>query len=142
MALFDSKTSVFQIVDIGGTLRDVSAYIKSIDGLPGGREMKDVTALGDAGRMHKPVLENVTIKLELMWSTDANVGPETIFGPLRTHTAATAFDYGLDGKTVGKVKYSGNCWVAEWVAPMRVGELTMGMVTMPVNGVVTRGTYA
>ena len=142
MALFDSKNAVFQITDIGATLRDISAYVKSIDGLPGSRSLKDATGLGDAGSKWNPSLEEVGIAVELMWSTDANVGPDTVFGPLRTHTASTAFDYGPDGKTAGKVKYYGTCWVKNFVIAARVGELIMARVELAVNGAVSRGTYA
>ena len=49
MAFFDSKTSVFQITDTAASLRDLSAYITAINGLPGPRNLLDVTTLADSG---------------------------------------------------------------------------------------------
>ena len=72
---------------------------------------------------------------------DALVGPDTIFGPLRTHTSAVAFDYGPAGKTGGDVKYSGVAWVRDYRILTRVGNLVTGRVDLQVDGVVTRGTY-
>ena len=49
MAFFDSKVSKFLLDDTGGTQRDLSAYLTDVRGLPGRRELNEVTALGDGG---------------------------------------------------------------------------------------------
>lgn len=134
MAFFDSKLSVFKIDDTGSTLRDVSPYITSIDGLPGPRRLYPVTALGDSGDKYHPGLQGATITLELMWSVDASVGPDTVFGPLRTHTSAVDFEYYPEGTT----KYSGTCWVEDFNIHTRVNNLVMATVVMKVDGTVTR----
>jgi hypothetical protein len=142
MSFFDSKTSVFRITDTGAVVRDISAYLIGIDGLPGPREMADVTVLGDSGRMRKPTLENVSIKLDLLFDDTATTGIDAILGPLRTHTAAVAFDYGPKGKTATYVKYSGNCWVKNYQLTTRVGNMVSGICELDVHGTVTRGTYS
>lgn len=141
MAFFDSSISIFQITDTGSTLRDISPYIVSIDGLPGPREFGDVTVLGDGGHKWNPTLENVSVTLELLWSDDASVGSDTVLGPLRSHTAAVAFDYGPEGKTAGDIKYSGNAWVEDYSIVSRVGNMVTARCVLRVNGTVTRGTY-
>lgn len=144
MAFFDSELSVFQITDTGANLRDISAYITSIDGLPGVRDLNVATALGDGGEKFHPTLERVTITIELMWSDDALVGPDTVFGPLRTHTSAVAFDYGPEGKGTaggGDEKYSGNCWVRDYAITSRSGNMVTARVELKVDGKVTRGNY-
>lgn len=141
MAFFDSNSAVFQITDTGGTLRDISAYIIAINGLPGPRELNDVTALGDTGRKWFPTLQDVTITLELLYDDTATTGPEVILGPLRTHTAAVAFDYGPKGKTATFLKYSGTCWVRDFEITTQVGRQVMSRLELKVQGVVTRGTY-
>ena len=142
MALFDSQQSVFQITDTGASLRDITPYIVSIDGLPGPRELAEATSLNDTGRKFYPTLENVVITLELLWSDDANVGSDTVLGPLRTHSAAVAFDYGPEGKTGGDVKYSGNAWVRDYRITSRVGNMVTARCELQVNGTITRGTYS
>jgi len=140
MALFDSKNSVFQIND-GSSLRDISVYILSIDGLPGPKELVDVTALGATGRAFQPGLENVVVTLEMMWSDDASVGPDTVFRLVRALTSATAFDYGPEGKTSGKQKYSGTCWYRNFTVQTRVGDYVRARAELQVEGAVTMGTY-
>ena len=140
MAVFPSRDSIFQIND-GTTLQDISPYVVSIDGLPGPRELADVTALGATGRAFYPTLENVVVTLELLWSDDASVGSDTVFGAIRDDTAVRAWDYGPEGKTTGDVKYSGNCWVRSYTIVSRVGDVVKARVELQVDGVVTRGTY-
>ena len=140
--LFDSGQSVFQITDTGAVLRDITPYIVSIDGLPGPRELSEATTLSDTGRKWYPILENVVVTLELLWSDDADVGSDTVLGPLRTHTAAVAFDYGPEGKVAGDIKYHGNAWVRNFQILSRVGQMVSARCELQVNGTVTRGVYA
>lgn len=141
MALYASQISVFQIND-GSALRDISPYVTAIDGLPGPRELIEVTALGDTGRKWIAGLENVVITLELLWSDDASVGSDTVLGVIRDDAAARAFDYGPEGKDSGDIKYSGTCWVRNYTIMSRVGEKVSARVELQVEGIITRGTYA
>ena len=136
MAYFDSQLSVFKITDTGATLRDVSPYITSIDGLPGPREINEATPLNQAGRKFHPSLQNVPFTLEVLWSDDALVGSDTVFGPLSRHTAATAFEYYPEG--AAGVKYNGNCWIRNFTIVTRVGNILTARVECQVDGVVTR----
>lgn len=139
---YPSKDVVFQITDTAASLRDVSPYIISIEGPPGMRELIESTALGDSGRKWQPGLQNGTFSMELQWSDDANVGCDTVFGPLREHTASTAFDFGPEGKTSGDIKYYGNCWVRNYAIVGRVGDIVKARVEIQVDGAVTRSTYS
>jgi len=140
MALFDSKNSIFQIND-GSSLRDISPYMVSIDGLPGPKELVDVTALGATGRAWQPGLENVVITLELNWSDDALVGPDTVLRLVRALTAATAWDYGPEGSGSGAQKYSGTCWYRNFTIQSRVGDWIRARAELQVEGAVSIGTY-
>jgi len=142
MTVFDAQQSVFQIKDTGGTLRDITPYIISVDGLPGPRELSEATTLNSSGREWYPTLENVVVTLELLWSDDADVGTDTVLGPLRTYSSAVDFDYGPEGKTGGDVKYSGTAWVRNYQVVSRVGDLVKARCELQVNGTITRGTYS
>ena len=142
MALFDSQLSVFQITDVSpGTLRDITPYIVAIDGLPGPRELAEATTLNDSSRRYHPTLENAVITLELLWSDDASVGSDTVLGPLRTHSAAVAFDYGPEGKTGGDVKYSGSAWVRDYRILSRVGNMITARCELQCDTIIARTTY-
>ena len=141
MAFFNSKSSVFQLTDSGGTLRNISPYLRGVSGLPGPRDLNDVTALGDTGRKHIAGLEDVSITLDLMFSNDAAPGIDAVLGGLRGDDTARAFDYGPYGLTGGFTKYSGTMKLEDYSLNSAVGELVTGSATLRVQGVVTRGTY-
>ena len=141
MAKFNSKDSVFQITDTGSTLRNLSAYIDEIDGIPGERELNEVTALGDSGRKNVGGLENVVITLAGHFDSTATTGPDAVLGPLRTDDTARAWDYGPYGTTGGYTKYSGTMKVRIYQIMSRVGEVVRWRAEIAVDGAVTRGTY-
>ena len=141
MAFFDSKVSKFRIDDTGSLLRDLSAYITDVRGLPGPRELNEVTALGDSGARFIPGLQDVAIVLNGIFDNTATSGPDAVFGPLRTHTSAADFEYGPEGSATGNVKYSGTCWVVTYELRSRVGNLVEWSATLQVEGTVARGTF-
>lgn len=137
---FSAQDAVFQLND-GSSLQDMSPYFVSIDGLPGAPELLETTVLGDTGRKWKPALENVVFTVEFLWSNDASVGPHTVLTLVRALTAATAFDFGPEGKTATDIKYSGNCFLKNWGNPTRVGDLVRTRVEFQVDGTVSIGAY-
>lgn len=139
MSFFDSKVSVFQFNN--GSLRNLSAYITSIEGLPGPREMYDKTALGDSGRKAFPGLENVVITLDGFYDDTVTTGPEAVLGPERSLSTDRAWDYGPKGLTSTYLKYYGDCLVRDFRLTSRVGNLVGWHAELMVQGVVTRGTY-
>lgn len=141
MAFFDSKTSKFLINDTGAVQRDLSAYITEVRGLPGPRNLNEVTALGDSGARFIPGLEDVTFILAGIFDDTATSGPDAVLGPLRTHTSAADFKYGPKGSAVGAVKYSGTCWVASYDMRSQVGSRVEWSAVLQVEGAVTRGTF-
>jgi len=141
MAFFDSSVSRFEIDDSGGDSRDLSPYITALSGLPGPRRLHPATTINDTGDKWHPGLQGATIRLELLWSDDADVGPDTVFGALRVHTAAVDFNYGPEGSTAGDVKYYGTCWVENYEITSRVGNLVAATADLKVQGVVNRGTF-
>jgi hypothetical protein len=141
MAFFDSKVSKFLIDDTGSVQRDLSAYINDVGGLPGPRNLNEVTALGDSGAKFIPGLEDVAITLAGIFDDTATSGPDAVLGPLRTHASAVDFEYGPEGLSTGDVKYSGTCWVLAYDLRSRVGNRVEWSATLQVEGTVTRGTF-
>ena len=141
MAFFDSKVSKLLIDDTGGTQRDLSPYITDVRGLPGLRNLNEVTALGDSGAKFIPGLEDVAITLSGIFDDTSSSGPDAVLGPLRTHTSAVDFEYGPKGSGSGNAKYSGTCWVLSYELRSRVGNLVEWSAALQVEGTVTRGTF-
>jgi len=143
---WDSKESVFTLYDGAATQLDLSRYLTSIDGLPGPRELIDVTPLNATGHAFIPSLENAVITLELQWSDDADDGaygaPDVLLEGMRKATAVRLFEYGPEGKVTGDVKYSGNVWLRNYQITSRLGSQITCRAELQVDGVVTRAVTA
>ena len=137
MSKFNSKVSVFKIDDTGTTLRDLSAYLTDISGLPGERELLQQTAIGAGGKERDPGLENGRFRMAGFFDDTATSGPDVVLGPLRIHTSAVDFEYYPKGST--GVKYSGTCWCRRYELTSRVGDLVGFIAEFEVHGQVTRG---
>ena len=138
MAFIDGRGSRFRIADEGGTMRDLSAYITEVRGLPGERTLNDVTALGDSGTRFKPGAEAVEFILRGLFDDAADVGADAVLGGLRLHTSATAFEYAPAGFATGKARYTGNCWVKSYEILSGAGETVSWKATLQVEGTATR----
>ena len=144
MAFFNSKISTFELDDGGTTLRDISADVNEINGLPGPRNLSEVTALPDTGTKWIPGIENVQITLSGLFSDTAAAsgGADFVIGIGRTSTVTLSFEYGPEGNSSGDMMYTGECWVTDYVLTSRVGDTVAWRATLQVDGVVTRAAHA
>ena len=139
MAFFDSQSSDFIIDNAGGTPQIISPFVTEVSGLPGPRNLNDVTALGDAGRKSIPGLEDVTISLSGILDTGVAPGVDEVIGALRTATAAVRFEYWPEGEDAGDAYY-GSCWVENYEVTSRVGSHITWSATLRVEGTTSRGS--
>ncbi len=142
MAFTHGKNAVFAVDDSGGTLRTISSYVDQVSGLPGGRNLSEVTAFGDGGTKSIPGLANVTFTVSGHFDSTATTGPNAVLNSLRTATATASFEYGPEGSTTGKVKFSGEAWLTEYAVNASVPEKVSFQATFQVDGTVTSGSYS
>lgn len=138
MAFIDGKGSRFRMADTGGTMRDLSACITEVHGLPGERELNDATALGDSGPRFSPGGESVEFTLHGLFDDSAVVGADTVLGALRYHNAPTSFEYAPSGLPAGNPRYAGSCWVKSYEILSRAGEPVSWKATLRVEGTTAR----
>ena len=140
MAFIDGRGSRFRITDAGGTMRDLSAYITEVSGLPGERTLNDVAALGDSGARFKPGAESVMFTLRGIFDDSATLGADDVLGALRYHNAPVNFEYAPAGLATGSVRYAGKGWVAAYEIRSKGGELASWEARMRVEGTTGRTT--
>ena len=139
MAKFDSSVSILKLDDTSGNLQNVSAYITDVSGLPGPRNINEVTALGDTGSKFHPGLQNATPSISGHYDNTATSGPDVVLGAMRTHTAAMEFEYFPQG--AGGFKYSGMYWVTDYSITSAVGSQVSFTASLQVDGAVTREAH-
>lgn len=145
MAKFNSRVSHFATTDSGG-LRDLTQYISEVSGLPGARDLNEVTALGDTGEKNIAGLSHAVISLSGHYDDTATTGPEAVLGPLVKNDStpedtARLFNYGPKGSTAGFVKYTGTVKWESFEITSRVGDVVTWTASGKVQGDVTRSTF-
>lgn len=134
---YDSKNAKFTVAT-----NDTSATIISIEGLPGVRELNDVTAFGSDGHRWGAGLEHSVFTITGMYDITATVGSDTLFGPARTATSVTAFTYQpyYTSTAVARTEYGGNFWVENYEVIAKVGNIVTFKATCRVDNGVGRTT--
>ena len=141
MSFTHGKDAIFKLDDSGGTLRTLTSYVDQVSGLPGARQFSEVTAMGDSGTKSIPGLQNVTFSIQGHFDSTATTGPNAVIASLRTATATATFEYGPEGSTTGKVKYTGECWLTEYTVDASVSDKVSFSATFQVDGTVTATTF-
>lgn len=128
-----SKDATVSVDDSGGTLRALTVYALSVDGLPGAFDELDNTVFGDTGHGVEAGLENGEFTLEILWDNTVTTGPDVVLSGARGKVGT--FEYKPSTATI---KYSGEALCRNYTITGRVGELTRARAEFKVDGVVTR----
>jgi hypothetical protein len=135
------KDAVFSLDDGGGTLRDIKIYLNAVTGLPGARQLSEVTAFGDQGVKNIPSLANVQFSIAGHFDATATTGSFTVLNSLRTATATATAQYGPAGSGTGAVKMTAECWMNELTVDATVSDRVPIAASFQVDGVPTVGVF-
>lgn len=117
---FDAEVSVFKLHD-GTALRDISAYVNELRGLPGQTKMNDITTWGSVGERPGPSIKVVHFTMELLFNMVASVGVHTVLEAMWDDKALRAFEWYPAGETADNAKISGNAYLPIYEITSRVG---------------------
>ena len=142
MAKTHGKDAIFKLDDSGGVLRDISAHLVSLQGLPGAPDLHDVTGAGaTSGRSYIRGLESVAFTARFVWDDAPTTGSWTVVSGLRSSVATASFEFGPEGDAAGDVKISGECWLTRLFSSVDIGNATMLEAAFQVDGGVAVGTF-
>lgn len=144
MAFVHGKNSVFKLDNSSGSITDISAYLDSVDGLPGDVETADTTTFGASAKTSIPGLKSA-VKIGLSGKHDTtvdaiigahvNAGGSAISG-----TASVSFEWHPQGTAATTPKYTGECWVTSYSVDSKPDGVVTWKASLEVTGGVTRGT--
>lgn len=141
MSRSHGKGAVFSLDDVGTTLRNISGHVDNVSGLPGAAALSEVTSFGDAGERFIRGLQGLTFTVSGQFDTAATTGSITVLNGLRTATATSSFEYGPEGSSSGKIKYSGECWMESFTVDASVKDKVPFSATFRLDDGLTVGTY-
>ena len=128
------KSTFFSIDDTGGTVRDISDTLTSVD-FPETIDTAETTAFGATSKSYIVGLRDATISVSGLW--DATVDGYFI----GTEPATRSFVFGPAGNTSGYVKYSGECILTSYSVSSPVADVDTYSADFQVTANVTRGTF-
>lgn len=139
MAKYSSPDLDVQVDNSGGTLVNLTAYVKTIGGFAPESETADTTTFGDSWREHQAHLKSGgELTLEGDYDDTATSGPDAILNAIGdTRTV----QIGWGGSGTGKPKTSFEAIVKKYERGANIGGLQTFTCTLLVTGAVTEGTF-
>jgi len=128
------KSTHFEVDDTGGTPRDISDTLTSVD-FPETIDTAETTAFGSTSKSYIVGLRDATLSVSGIW--DATVDGYFI----GTEPASRTFIYGPAGDTGGNVKYTGEAILTSFSISNPVGDVVTYSADFQVTGDVTRTTF-
>lgn len=135
MAFGHGKSAVFKLDDSGGSLTDISAYVRSVSPKRSA-DTADVTCFGAAVKSYIAGLTDMTISVEGVFDPTADAILHAALGAIKT------WEFGPQGSGGGSIKYTAEGFVTSYTC----GDASVdGAVTwsaeIQVTGTLTRTTY-
>jgi hypothetical protein len=128
------KSTHFELDDTGGTSRDISDTLTSVD-FPETIDTAETTAFGATSKSYIVGLRDATISVSGIW--DATVDGYII----GTEPATRTFIFGPAGSTSSLVKYTGECILTNYSVSNPVGDVVTYSLDLQCTGGVTRTTF-
>ncbi len=128
------KSTNFSLDDTGGTSRDLSDTLTSVD-FPETIDTAETTAFGSTSKSYIVGLRDATISVSGLW--DATIDGYII----GTEPATRTFIFGPAGSTSGYVKYTGECVLTNYSVSNPVGDVVTYSLDLQCTGGVTRTTF-
>jgi hypothetical protein len=131
---YHGKSTNFSLDDTGGTSRDISDVLVSVD-FPEIVETAETTAFGATSKSYIVGLRDATISVSGLWDSTVD---GYIIG---TEPATRTFIFGPAGSTSGYVKYTGECILTNYSVSSPVGDVVTFSMDLQCTGGVTRTTF-
>lgn len=136
MAFVHGKSAVFKLDDSGGTLRDLSAYLDDVS-MPRSIETAETTTFGSSAKTYITGLTDATISISGKFDSTADGYLAGVVGA----AALLDWEYGPEGSTAGKVKYSGTAILTSYEIGATVGDAVTASAELQISGAITRNTW-
>lgn len=131
---YHGKSTNFSLDDTGGTSRDLSDVLVSVD-FPEVVETGETTAFGATSKSYIVGLRDATISVSGIWDSTVD---GYIIG---TEPATRTFIFGPAGSTSGYVKYTGECILTNYSVSSPVADVVTFSMDLQCTGGVTRTTF-
>ncbi|MEN3329012.1 MAG: hypothetical protein V7638_3819 [Acidobacteriota bacterium] len=144
MALHGRVTS-FKIDNLANTLTDISTKLNNVD-FPQEAELLDVTTFQASAKQFIVGFKDNKISLQGRWDATVDAHLAAILGvgepTAQTTNEGFDFEYGPEGTSTGKTKYTGKCYLVKFSRTSPVNGAASFTAELQITGDATRSTFA
>lgn len=142
MAVVHGKDSYFQVEDSAGTtLRNLTTYLTDVS-MSWEQDVATTTTKGQTADTFLQGHTRATLALTGRYDSTVTSGPDVVLNGLVGDTGTVGFEWGPEGSTTGKIKYSGEAILTSYVIDSPLGDIVGFTAGLQVTGAVTRGTFS
>ena len=139
------RSTSFKLDTLGNVLTDISTKLNNVD-FPQEAELLDTTTFQAAAKTYIVGFKDNKISLQGRWDATIDAQIAAIIG-VSEPTGQPAnegfdFEYGPEGTTTGKTKYTGKAYVVKYQRSSPVNGVSSFTAELQVTGDVTRSTFA
>jgi len=135
------KSAVFKLDNSAGTLVDLSGYLNEV-GFPVSVETGETTVFGKTAKTYIVGLTDATLSLSGNWDSTLDAHFAAVIAAQAAGTVATvSFEYGPEGSTASRIKYTGEGIVTSFEVSSPVGDVVTFSAEVQVSDSITRTTW-
>lgn len=140
MPFVHGKGLAFRIDNAAGTIQTISQFVDSVD-LDNSIDMAETTTAGAEAKTFVSGQSDATLSVSGKWDSTATTGPDAILRGLIGLEASSTFEFGPEGSTTGRTRYTGECFMTGYAVSAPVGGVVTFTADFQVTGAVTIGTF-
>lgn len=132
--------SNIQIKDSAGTLRDISAYVTSVD-FDRTADAVDTTTLGQTSKTGIPGLQDITIGVSGLFDPTFAGYLDGLMTFQGTASSLQTYQWGPAGTATGSLKYTGSYFITDYRTSSAVAGAVQASFTIKGSGSGTATTF-
>lgn len=137
MAFVHGKNTVFILDDSGGTPRTLTTYLNDVS-FPRDQALAETTTMGVSYKTFVAGFSDGKITIKGNWDPTVDGYLAGLVGAAST----ASFEYGPEGSTTGKIKYTGEAILTSYETSSSIDKAAEFTAELQVSGAISRGTYS
>ena len=141
------RNTAFKIQTLASVLTDISNVLRDVS-FPISLDTPETTAFGSTVKSYVVGIKDARFSCSGMFDATVDALFESIYGVDGPTSGADSgltgfgFEYGPEGTTTGRIKYSGRAHLVNYQTQGSVSDMVAISVDLQVTGAITRGTWA
>lgn len=135
MAFVHGKDST---VKVAGT--DLTTFVTDV-ALDQSVDVAETSTMGAEAKSYISGLSDATISITGRYDSTVTTGPDAVISGVVGGDTTTTWEFGPEGNTTGKEKYSGAGFLTTYNISAPVGDVVGFTMEIQVSGAITKATY-